>query len=462
MIVAETTATISLGDASVTNDASAAIIGALASQYNTPAVARMGAAVSVTLYRALSVTITLESDMSDEQLCSVLTAALTLNAFDHTCAATSGGSGTTFLLECPLENNLAAVNAKTAEMLAFISDDAEPLPAAMVATASSMRRRQLASLSVSGVEPPTTSLGALVTIVVQQLAAEASAYAAVTESQEEVMAAIGDIDAASISDALAASDALATVAGLAVAEPTVAVALTNAPPSEPPPTSPPVPPVPPDPPVLPPPFPPRTLLLPPPSPRLPSPLPPTTPPPEPPPPITSSQSASRLPPPSLSLPPNERPSPHPPAMPPSLAPPSGSAALAPNDEEIVDDDHGSNVFAPEDIGVTTGGVVGGCLLLAAVAWSVVYLVGRRRGRAAFRSSQRKPLSGGTSNAALTLQGKSTERKSEEDKRDSAFVQITPSLHSVIDQPAPPLPPGRGPETPESQPLPRPGVLGEWV
>ena len=226
MIVAETTAIISLGDASVTSDASAAIIDALASQYNTPAVARMGAVVSVTLYQAISVTIILESDMSDEQLCKVLTAALTLDAFDHTCVATSGGSGTVFRLECPLENNLAAVNAKTAEMRAFISDDAEPLPAAMVAAASSMRRRQLASLSVSAVEPPTTSLGALVTIVVQQLAAEASAYAAVAESQKEVMAATGHIDAASISNALAASDALAAVAGLAVAEPTMAVALS--------------------------------------------------------------------------------------------------------------------------------------------------------------------------------------------------------------------------------------------
>ena len=111
MIVAETTATISLGDASVTNDASAAIIDALASQYNTPAVARMGAAVSVTLYQALSVTMTLESDMDGEQLCAVLTAALTLEAFDHSCAATSDGSSTTFLLEYPLENNLAAGRA---------------------------------------------------------------------------------------------------------------------------------------------------------------------------------------------------------------------------------------------------------------------------------------------------------------------------------------------------------------
>jgi hypothetical protein len=431
MIVAETTATISLGDASVTNAASAAIIDALASQYNTPAVARMGAAVSVTLYQAITVTITLESDMSDEQLCEVLTAALTLDAYDHTCVASSGSSGTVFRLECPLENNLAAVNAKSAEMRAFISDDAEPLPAAMVATASSMRRRQLASLSVSAVEPPTTSLGAVVTIVVQQLAAEASAYAAVTESQKEVMAATGHVDAASISNALAASDVLAAVAGLAVAEPAVTVAYTNAPPSVPPPDSPPVPPAPPAPSLLPPPYPPPIVLHPPPSPLLPSPLPPTTPTPLPPSPMPSSRSASA---PSLSLPPSQPPSewasPASPTPPPSLDPSSSSAALAPDDLEIVDDDISSDVFAPEDTGVTTGVVVGGCLLLA-VAAGVVYLVARRRGRAAFRSSQRKPPSRGTFNAALTLQAKSTERKSEEGKNNPAFVQTTPSLHSVM-------------------------------
>ena len=425
MIVAETTATISLGDASVTNDASAAIIDALASQYNTPAVARMGAAVSVTLYQAISVTITLESDMSDEQLCKVLTAALTLDAFDHTCVATSGGSGTVFRLECPLENHLAAVNAKTAEMRAFISDDAEPLPAAMVAAASSMRRRQLASLSVSAVEPPTTSLGALVTIVVQQLAAEASAYAAIAESQKEVMAATGHVDAASISNALAASDALAAVAGLAVAEPAVTVAYTNAPPSVPPPDSPPVPPAPPAP-----------SLHPPPSPLLPSPLPPTTPTPLPPSPMPPSRSASLLPPPSLSLrpsqPPREWASPPSPTLPPSLDPPSGSSPFAPNDLEIVDDDISSDVFAPEDTGLTTGVVVGGCLLLAAAA-GVVYLVARRRGRAAFRSSQRKPSSRGTLDATVTLQAESTEHKTEEDKNNPAFVQSTPSLHSVMVQ-----------------------------
>jgi len=172
--------------------------------------------------------------------------------------------------------------------------------------------------------------------------------------------------------------------------------------------------------------------------------------------MASSLSASLLLPPPLSLPPDEQPSSPPPTLPPSLAPPSGSAAFAPNDQEIVDDDIGSNVFAPEDIGVTTGGVVGGCLLLAATA-SVIYLFTRQRGRAALRSLQ--PPSGGTSNATLTLPGKSIERKSEDDKRNPACVQSTPSMYSVIDHISSPLPPGRGPKTPESQPLPRPALEG---
>ena len=203
MVIAETSAAISLGDASVTDAASAAIIDALASQYNTSTMAAAGAAVAITLYQALSLTVTLESDMSDGQLCTVLTAALTLEAFDHSCVASSGeDGGTTFVLEIPLEGHHAAVNAKTAEMRAFISDDSERLPDAMVAAASSVRRRRLAALTVSAVEPPVTSLGALVMIVVQQLAAEAGSFAAVTESQEEVAAAASNVDAARISESI--------------------------------------------------------------------------------------------------------------------------------------------------------------------------------------------------------------------------------------------------------------------
>ena len=77
----------------------------------------------------------------------------------------------------------------------------------MLAAAVSLRRqrrRGLASLSISGVQPPVTQLGAKVTIVVQQLAVEASAYGAVTDSQEAVIAAASTVDAAGISKALAA------------------------------------------------------------------------------------------------------------------------------------------------------------------------------------------------------------------------------------------------------------------
>ena len=159
----------------------------------------------------------------------------------------------------------------------------------MVAATASLRRqrrRGLASLSISGVQPPVTQLGAKVTIVVQQLAAEAGAHEAVTDSQEAVMAAAATVDAASISQALAASGAV--VAGLVVAEPSITVDLTNAPPSLPPPASPPQPPAPPCPPAPPPPSlppspPPPPLLSPSPPPRLPLAAAPSPPPPTPPP-----------------------------------------------------------------------------------------------------------------------------------------------------------------------------------
>ena len=47
--------------------------------------------VSVTLYQELGVTMTLETDLSEPQLCTVLTLALTLDTFSPTCAVTSGG-----------------------------------------------------------------------------------------------------------------------------------------------------------------------------------------------------------------------------------------------------------------------------------------------------------------------------------------------------------------------------------
>ena len=72
--------------------------------------------MSVTLYQELGVTMTLETDLSEPQLCTVLTLALTLDVFSPTCAVTSGGGSTGFLLRYPLEGDLVAVNAKTTQM----------------------------------------------------------------------------------------------------------------------------------------------------------------------------------------------------------------------------------------------------------------------------------------------------------------------------------------------------------
>ena len=93
--------------------------------------------VSVTLYQELSVTMTLETDLSEPQLCTVLTLALTLDTFSPTCAVTSGGGGsggggsggsTHFLLKYPLEGDLVAVNAKTSQMQARCSSGLQPKP----------------------------------------------------------------------------------------------------------------------------------------------------------------------------------------------------------------------------------------------------------------------------------------------------------------------------------------------
>ena len=92
--------------------------------------------VSVTLYQELGVTMTLETDLSEPQLCTVLTLALTLDTFSPTCAVTSGGGSggggsggsTHFLLKYPLEGDLVAVNAKTSQMQARCSSCLQPKP----------------------------------------------------------------------------------------------------------------------------------------------------------------------------------------------------------------------------------------------------------------------------------------------------------------------------------------------
>ena len=70
-------------------------------------------------------------------------------------------------------------------MQAFITD--ADLASAMVAAAASLRRRRLSSLSISSVQQPVTQLGAEVTIVIQQLAAEAGAYEAVSDSHMRLL-----------------------------------------------------------------------------------------------------------------------------------------------------------------------------------------------------------------------------------------------------------------------------------
>ena len=92
--------------------------------------------VSVTLYQELGVTMTLETDLSEPQLCTVLMLALTLDTFSPTCAVTSGGGSggggsggsTDFLLKYPLEGDLVAVNAKTSQMQARCSSGLQPKP----------------------------------------------------------------------------------------------------------------------------------------------------------------------------------------------------------------------------------------------------------------------------------------------------------------------------------------------
>jgi len=204
----------------------------------------------------------------------------------------------------------------------------------MVAATASLRRqrrRGLASLSISGVQPPFTQLGAKVTIVVQQLAAGTGAHEAVTESQEAVMAAASTVDAAGISQALAASGA--TVAGLSVAEPTITVELTNAPPSLPPPALPPQPPAPPHPPEPPPPSLPPSPLPPPPSSPPPSPLPRAPCPPQVPDFQDSPSPPSPSPPPATGTPQSL-------SGPPSPAPDTAPGELLDMDESAIEDANG--------------------------------------------------------------------------------------------------------------------------
>ena len=247
-------------------------------------------------------------------------------------------------------------------MQAFITD--ADLASAMVAAAASLRRRRLSSLSILSVQQPVTQLGAEVTIVIQQLAAEAGAYEAVSDSHEAVMAAAAIVDAASISQAMVASGA--AVQGLAVAKPTIKVKLTNAPPSLPPPLPPLPPPRPPAPPSP----------SPPPSPPPPSPNPPSSSP-SPPPPSPS--------PPLLPSPPLPGPSPPPPSPPLAWASPlvEGESAI-----------EGGGGDGGGSIGMMAG-AGGGAVAVLSLILLTCWLRWRKRGKLRWRKARQMP--------ALTVQ-----------------------------------------------------------
>ena len=282
-------------------------------------------------------------------------------------------------------------------MQAFITD--ADLASAMVAAAASLRRRRLSSLSISSVQQPVTQLGAEVTIVIQQLAAEAGAYEAVSDSHEAVMAAAAIVDAASISQAMVASGA--AVHGLAVAEPTVKVKLTNAPPSLPPPLPP-----------LPPPRPP--------------PPPPPSPPPSPPPPSPSPPSPSPSPPLPSPSPPPLSPSPPPPdPSPPPPSPPLVRASPLVEGESAVE---GGGGDGGGSIGMMAG-AGGGAVAVLSFFLITCWLRWRKRGKLRWRKARQMPT--------LTVQSSNVEDSSAQKSSgaDRSKIEIHLDLKPDEVQPA---------------------------
>lgn len=210
--------------------------------------------VTVTLYQILEASMIVTSSLSNPAVCDVFIEALTLDDFNATCTAAVSGDKYTLTLKYPLEP-AQAVAAKTAAAKDFIvtSDFAEK----MAAAAANQERRRLADLSVAGVEPPTTSVEAQVTIAVSVLGSDPDAYTALQVQSSALQAQAGSVDANMISNSLTA--AVPNLAGdLAVTEPTQTVVETNAPPSTPPPQPPSPPPQPSPPPPSPPPTPPSS------------------------------------------------------------------------------------------------------------------------------------------------------------------------------------------------------------
>ena len=194
--------------------------------------------VTVTLFQMLAASMNVTSSLSDSAVCEVFMEALTLGDFNATCTAAVSGDKYTFALKYPLEP-AASVAAKTAEAKAFLVT--YNFTDAMVAAAANQGRRRLDTLSVAGVDPPTTSVDAQVTIVVSVLGSDPDAYATLQSQSSTVQAQAGSVDASTVSSTLKAS-VPNLAANIAVTAPTQIVVETNAPPSTPPPSTPPLPP----------------------------------------------------------------------------------------------------------------------------------------------------------------------------------------------------------------------------
>ena len=256
----------------------------LAELYAAPDGEGGDAEVRVTLYQIMEISMSISTSLSDVAVCEVLMKALTLDGYGATCTAAVSGDKYTFTLEYPLEPAVQ-VAAKTAEMMSLVVT--ATFTEKMAAAAANLRRRRLDTLSVAGVDSPTTSVGAQVTIVVKVLASNSpDAYKWLQNQSSTVQDQVGSVNSGKISSTLTAAFAnlrglpVANLRGLAVTAPIQApVDETNAPPTPPPPLAPPLAPPPPLSPLRP--SSPEPSPPPPPSPLSPEPLPPPPPSPSP-------------------------------------------------------------------------------------------------------------------------------------------------------------------------------------
>jgi outer membrane biosynthesis protein TonB len=333
--------------------------------------------VRVTLYQIVEASMNISTTLSDAAVCEVFMKALTLDGYGATCTAAVSGDMYSFTLEYPLEPAVQ-VAAKTAEMKSFVVTSS--FTDAMVAAAANQQRRRLDALSVAGVDPPTTSVGAQVTIVVKVLASSSpDAYKWLQDQSSTVQNQVNVVNASRISSTLTA--AVANLRGLAVTAPTqVAYVETNAPPTTPPPLAPPPPPLAPPPPPPPRPSSPEPSPPPPPRPSSPEPSPPPPPRPSspepspPPPPRPSSPEPSPPPPPSPELPPSPSPS----SPKPSPLPPAPSAPPLSPVNITVDLDNGVQLDGAAAAGIAAGAVL---LMLLVIATCVITKLFRDRQKA---------------------------------------------------------------------------------